>query len=265
MNVYDMRPDSEAQPKWVRFFTKNNLVMPSFAADELAFFSIHTRIEVERNHESTPLGSGARFGDYSNVNHNVHPVFSQRAKELLTPHLAGAGQWIELVGDEAPYWLFFVTNVVPALDLEASAIAYFPSSPSKVMEISEYGFKPELVRNQWLFTLPQRIRSNRLVTDRFIDFVREHELTGFRFHLLWSQEQGMVPDDMKAWERPSMPGLQTPDPRPLSIFGTSRRNPDGSIIPCPPSGWPEQIEAMERAEVRAKTSPGAIQGAKGRG
>ncbi|MBC7938225.1 MAG: hypothetical protein H7Z19_00435 [Chitinophagaceae bacterium] len=232
MNIYDMRIDDEASPAWISFYAKHELVMPLSADQEAEFFAGHPRIEVDRDTEFTPRESNARFGDYSNVNHNVHPVFSQRAKELLQPHLYGLGQWIELLSNEAPYWLFFVTNLVDALDVERSKVLYFTNS-SKVMRIARYAFKRELLHDQWLFTLPQRPGSNRLVTDRFVDFAREHGLTGFRFHLLWSQEQGSVPDDMKAWERPSMPGLQMPDPRPLSIYGTSKRDASGRVIPSP--------------------------------
>jgi hypothetical protein len=220
LNVYDMDIEGFAEPPWVRFYTKHNLAMPHLADERAAFFAAHPRIEVDRNTQFTPRGSNARFGDYSNVNHNVHPVFSQRAKDLLAPHLQGLGVWVELVSDEAPYWLFYITNVVDALDLDRCKLLYFPNS-SKLMEISEFFFRPDAVGNQFLFTLPQYPGSERLVTDRFVDFVREHGLTGFRFDLLWSQEQGPVPDGMKDWERPRMAGLQTPDPRPMSIFGTS--------------------------------------------
>jgi hypothetical protein len=233
LNVYDMDIEGFAEPAWVRFHTQHNLITLMHPDQEPAFFATHPRIEVDRNTDFTPRESDARFGDYSNLNHNVHPVFSQRAKDLLTPHLQGLGQWIELVSDEAPYWLFFISHVVDALDVPNSKILYFPSTPGKVMRIARYAFHPDAVRDQWLFTLPQMVRSHRLVTDRFVDFVRAHGLTGFEFRLLWSEEQGPVPDDMKNWERPRMAGLDEPDPRPLSIFGSSRRNPDGSVIPAP--------------------------------
>lgn len=221
-----MHVDGDAEPKWVRFYTKHNLATPLDPEDEPAFFAAHPRIEVDRNTDSTPRDSDARFGDYSNLSHDVHPVFSQRAKDLLTPHLQGLGQWVELVSDEAPYWLFYITNVVDALDVERSKLLYFPGG-SKVMEISTFSFRPDIVRDQFLFTLPQRPGNHRLVTDRFIDFVREHNLTGFSFDLLWSAEQGPVPEGLKWYQRPYMRGLQQPDPRPLNILGTSTAEPAG--------------------------------------
>ena len=76
---------------------------------------------------------------YSNLSHDVHPVFSERAKRLLERRLEGLGRWIELVYDEAPYWLFFITNVVDALDESKSEIAYFTNS-TKVLGIDSYAF-----------------------------------------------------------------------------------------------------------------------------
>ena len=206
MNVYDLQPDS-AERKWVRFFTANNLAMPSNPWEEEAFFDAHSRIPIDRNTDSTPRGSKAKLADYSNVNHNVHPVFSVRAKRLLEQHLEGAGRWIELVYDEAPYWLFFITNVVDALDESKSEIAYFTNS-TKVLGIDSYAFITAKVQGQFLFTLPQRIRANRLVTDAFIDLVHEHRLTGFMFQRLWSSDSGPVSSDLKDWEKPRITGLE---------------------------------------------------------
>jgi hypothetical protein len=190
MNVYDMDTQSgEPGEKWVHFYTRNNLAMPALSWERPAFFAAHPRIAVMRNNQTLPRGFKQKLADYSNVNHNVHPVFSDRAKQVLAPHLDGLGQWIELVADPDPtYWLFYITNVVDALDLANSEVVYFPSTPGKVMAIDRYSFKPEAVRDQWLFTLPQRPGSNRCVTDRFVDLVRQHGLTGLEFKLLWSDE-----------------------------------------------------------------------------
>jgi hypothetical protein len=190
MNIYDMQSDSsEAGDKWVRFFTRHKLALPDLVADEPAFFASHPRIEVMRNNENIPRGMRQQLGDYSNLSYDVHPVFSERAKQLLAPHVQGLGQWIELVSEHDPtYWLFYITNVVDALNVEKSEVVYFPSTPGKVMAIDRYTFKLEAVRDQVLFTLPQRPGSNRCVTDRFVDIIKANGLTGFEFKLLWTDE-----------------------------------------------------------------------------
>jgi hypothetical protein len=208
VNVYDMDMDKE-EKKWVSFYTKHNLAMPSSAAERPAFFDAHPRIEIDRS-DYTPRGSKAKLADYSNVNHNVHPVFSQRAKDILSDRLHGLGRWIELVSDEAPYWLFYVTNVVDALDEPASKVIYFDDDvPNKVLRIAQHVFRPERVQGQFLFTLPQKKGYHRLVTDDFINVVREHRLTGFRFEFLWSSETGPRPLGLKDWEKPRLTGLES--------------------------------------------------------
>lgn len=204
MNVYDMTADSNN--RWVWFFTKHKLALPADPQEERAFFDTHPKIAIVRNTETQRRPSEAMLADYSNLNYNVYPVFSQRAKELLGRHLDGLGRWIELDCPEAPYWLFWITNVVDALDEDRSQIRRF--SDGDVMRIESFTFKPERVRDQVLFTLPQRPGSQRLVTQSFVELVRQHRLTGFRFHLLWSLDGGPVSPKLKAWERPSITGLE---------------------------------------------------------
>jgi hypothetical protein len=189
MNVYDMGSESgEAGDNWVRFYTRHKLGFPHLTVDEPAFFAAHPRIEVMRNNHNIPRGTKQQLGDYSNVNHNVHPVFSERAKQVFAPHLQGLGRWIELVPDCDPtYWLFSITNVIDAMDEEKSEVKRF--ADGGVMRIVRFVFKPEAVRDQWLFTLPQRPGSNRCVTDRFVELARQHGLTGLEFKLLWSSSQ----------------------------------------------------------------------------
>ncbi|MCY7315097.1 MAG: hypothetical protein LH480_05605 [Rubrivivax sp.] len=110
-----------------------------------------------------------------------------REQWLLTVALSQLGHGSRLTSEQDPtYWLFYITNVVDALDEEQSELVRFRDGG--VMRIASYTFKPEAVRDQWLFTLPQRPGCNRCVTDRFVDLVREHQLTGFGFKLLWSDE-----------------------------------------------------------------------------
>jgi hypothetical protein len=208
MNVYQLQPSSDDNPKWVRFYTKHKLATPMSSNEDEAFFDAHPRIEIDRNTDSTPRGSKARFGDYSNLSHDVYPVLSDRAKQVFESHLKGLGRWVELISDEATYWLFVITNVVDALDVPKSKIAYFPSTPGKVMGIDSFAFKPEVVENQLLFTLPYQPRRDRLVTDRFVDIVREHRLTAFQFELLWSSDKGPAPTGLKDWEKPRITGLE---------------------------------------------------------
>jgi hypothetical protein len=202
--VYDMRPDGRDEQEWVWFFTKHQPVMPLRYDECAGFFKAHPRIEIDRNTDSTPRSSKAKLPDFSNLSHSVHPVFSQRAKDIFAPRLEGLGTWVELVYDEAPYWLFHITNVVDALHFEKAEVSYFKDGGFKRVE--SFAFEPDVVKSQFLFTLPQQPGSNRLVTDEFIKVVRQHKLTGFIFERLWSDTLGPV-RGLKDYEKPRYTGL----------------------------------------------------------
>jgi hypothetical protein len=209
MKVYELSAEGKAEPpKWVWFFTKDKLVLPRTFEESAQFFALHPRIPIERNHESTPKDSNAVLADCSDINYRKrYPLFSERARTIFEPRLEGLGRWIELPSEEAKYWLFFTTNVVDALDESKSELIHFPSS-GRLMEIAAYAFKPEVVKDQFLFTLKQQPGRDVLVTDAFIDVVREHRLTGFMFLRLWSSEAGPEPSDVKDWLKPRFTGLE---------------------------------------------------------
>jgi hypothetical protein len=204
MNVYDMQPDYLAE-KWVCFATKNRLALPLHPWDDAAFFDAHPKIEIEQNLASAPRGSKLLLPDYTQLGAR-HPVFSERARRLLEPHLEGCGRWIELGFDAAPYWLFFITNVVDALDVHRSEVNRF--ADGRAMRVVTYVFNPEALQHQFLCTLSLLPGTHRIVTDTFVDLVRQHRLTGFLFQRLWSSDTGPVSSKLKDWEKPRITGLE---------------------------------------------------------
>jgi hypothetical protein len=204
MNVYDMKSDGRDDATWAVFGFTNGRTVPLDWREEDSFFDAHPRIAIERDLEYR--SKKAKLPDYSDF--MSHSIFSERARTVFAPKLEGLGRWIELDFDEAAYSLFFLTNVVDALDESESEVLRFADS-EKVMRIAKYAFRPDVVRDQFLFTLPQRVRSNRLVTDDFVDLVRQHKLTGFSFLPLWSSETGPaqlagIPD----YKKPYFTGLE---------------------------------------------------------
>jgi hypothetical protein len=115
---------------------------------------------------------------------------SQRALNTLLPHIAPYGEVLPVQFDEAPFAIFNVTNVVDALDEPASEVKYFPPDveDGRVMRIVKFVFKPEVVKDQWIFKIPQRPGSYCLVTDRFVKLVQDAGLRGFGFTKVWSDE-----------------------------------------------------------------------------
>ena len=201
MKIYKLNADSDG--KWVRFFARDSVVLPAYKDSE-AFFASQPRVGLVRNNEYVRQPSTRKFADYANVNYQSYPCFSGRAKEALGPHLGVLGQWLQLECDEAPYWLYNITNIVDVLDEAKSKI----ENMGTVVEVDEFAFHPQRLRDQLIFKIPQRPDSYNLVTDRFVELVRQHRLTGFKFRLLWSLDGGAVSSTLKAWERPTITGLE---------------------------------------------------------
>jgi hypothetical protein len=130
------------------------------------------------------------LGDRVGIDADVDPmVLSRRALDVLLPHIRNLGQVLPLAFNEAEYSFFNVTNVVDALDEEACQIWRLPSS-GRIGKIERYVFKPEAVRDQLLFKIPQRRTGFSFVTDRFVELAKEGGLTGFNFKRLWTDEVG---------------------------------------------------------------------------
>ncbi len=89
---------------------------------------------------------------------------------------------------EGNYSLLNVANLVDALDTEQSEIDYFPNL-DQISRIKRYVFFPDLVRDQWIFKIPQLPRPT-FVTDRFVDLVNQNHLTGFDFVEVWGEKDG---------------------------------------------------------------------------
>jgi hypothetical protein len=91
-----------------------------------------------------------------------------------------------LAFDEAEYAFFNITNVVDALDEAKSELKYF--SDGGFHRVLRYAFKPEAVRDQLLFKIPQQPGGFAFVTDRFVEIVKANGLTGFGFDKKWTDE-----------------------------------------------------------------------------
>jgi hypothetical protein len=212
MKVYDLSMDSpEKGPKWVRFQGIEGQLLPWGLEKKIEYFkNPPAKLSVERLQESTPKKSNARFGDFSNVGHLGYPIFSARAKVLFEPHLVGRGIWLELDTGEVPYWLFYCTNVVDVLDTERCTFKFFDDGG--IMRVVTFAFRPELVKDQFIFSLIQKPGQFTYVTDAFVKVVRENQLTGFNFLRLWSSETGPEPlEGVKEWLKPRMTGLEPDD------------------------------------------------------
>jgi hypothetical protein len=135
-------------------------------------------------------------------------VWSPRARAALEPHVAPFDEFLPMRCKEADWVLFNVTRKIDALDEAASEIVYFDDPGPKVLRFVKMVFKPDMLRGELIFRIPQRGGGDIFVTDHFIDLVAEHQLTGFRFQRLWSESKGPEPLNIKDWLKPRYTGLE---------------------------------------------------------
>jgi hypothetical protein len=115
------------------------------------------------------------------------PVLSERAVRALGDLLDGAGELLPLGGDGDGYHALNVTRVIDALDEQRSGVKRFRSS-GRVMRVLRYAFRSQEIGDAAIFKIPQTVKSEVYVTDRFAAAVRRDELTGLAWdRLLWSE------------------------------------------------------------------------------
>jgi hypothetical protein len=113
-------------------------------------------------------------------------VFSARAADVLRDVLEPHGELLELNCTNGDYYVYNVTNVVDALDEDASEVKRFRSS-GRIMRVISYEFKPDALGAP-VFKLPQLVKSYVFVTDEFVRRAEEAGLNGFDFSdVVWQR------------------------------------------------------------------------------
>jgi len=79
-----------------------------------------------------------------------------------------------------------VIRIIDCLDKGGSDILYFSNSED-VMDIKKYAFFTEVIGKHCIFKIPQLVRTDIFATDTFRDKVLEHQLTGLKFDLVYSE------------------------------------------------------------------------------
>jgi hypothetical protein len=191
MNIYrpgiESRPDGQDAYMVLLYADKARILDPSQSCRSKPIdLSSWVPLPVRRNY-SVKDNMTKPLGDRVGIDAETDPmVLSRRALDVLLPHIGTLGQVLPLAFDEAEYALFNITNVVNALDESKSELKFF--SDGGFHRVLRYAFKPEAVRDQLIFKIPQQPGGFAFVTDRFVDLVKSNGLTGFGFKLMWTDE-----------------------------------------------------------------------------
>lgn len=117
-------------------------------------------------------------------------LLSERAVSVFGSLLTDAGYFLDTrLASDTRYKLFICEREVDALDSERSDIHRFRSG--NISDVFRHELDADRLRDQHVFRLKHR-PSQVFVSDRVVDLVREHGLTGFLFQEIWSSETGGV-------------------------------------------------------------------------
>lgn len=113
----------------------------------------------------------------------TEPAFSRRSVDILRDLLEPNGQILPVYCSQEEYFIYNVTNLLPALDMANSIVEYFDDS-DRIMYIKRYSFQSAVIANTPIFKLSEWPSMFPLVTRSFVERVQKYELVGFDFQLL---------------------------------------------------------------------------------
>jgi hypothetical protein len=111
-------------------------------------------------------------------------VFRQRVLAELEPLLLANGELLPLACSEPDLVILNVTRILDALDEDASGVVRF--SNGRIMRITRYAFRPDVVSGVDIFKIPNLRISPTYVSDRFVERFKAAGLRGLVFNTVWS-------------------------------------------------------------------------------
>ena len=117
------------------------------------------------------------------------PVFSKKALSVLASITSDSAEALELISDTGEYYGINVTAVLDVIDYAKSEYVMY-SDGKRIMAFKKYAFllNPELF-NHDIFKIIDEPTRRAFVSDRFKNLVEDNGLTGFKFKLVWDNEE----------------------------------------------------------------------------
>ena len=106
--------------------------------------------------------------------------FRPRAIRALEPLLEIHGELLPLLCGEAEFRLYHPTQVLDALDENASSVA------RRIMRVERYVLRPDVLERVAIFMIPNLRVSPTFVDQRFVDLWRPAGLKGLEFSQIWA-------------------------------------------------------------------------------
>jgi hypothetical protein len=111
-------------------------------------------------------------------------IFRQAAVQTMGQMLNEFGELLPLQCDEAELSIFNATQILDALDEAASSIVRF--STGRIMTIERYAFRPDTIKDNHIFKIPNLRASPTFVSNHFAQLWKSSGLKGLGFTKVWS-------------------------------------------------------------------------------
>ena len=129
------------------------------------------------------------YQDFPGVN-LVYPAFSKRACDALRDMLEPNGELLPLNSDCGEYYFYNIATVIDALDVANSKCFFFSERPSLAVRIDSFAFHEEKLAGGTIFRIVEwPIKT--IVSNHFVDRVRDCGLNGFNFRKIWPLPKGV--------------------------------------------------------------------------
>ncbi|MCW8880585.1 MAG: hypothetical protein OQJ89_11760 [Kangiellaceae bacterium] len=119
----------------------------------------------------------------------LYPAFSKRAVTVLKDLLEPNGEILPLDSDKGEYFFYNITSIQDALDLEHSKCDFWCDPPTTAVDIDYFAFDKQRLKNLPIFRIIEKSIFT-IVSDEFVNRVKENKLNGFVFRKIWPLEKG---------------------------------------------------------------------------
>jgi hypothetical protein len=134
-------------------------------------------------------GRVAPYQDFPGID-MVLPAFSRRAVDALRDYLEPNGELLRLDSKTGEYYFYNITTIVDALDLEKSDCDFFSDRPWLAFDADYFAFDEGKLAGTSIFRLVD-LPVFTIVTNSFVERVRECGLHGFHFERIWPFPPGV--------------------------------------------------------------------------
>ena len=115
------------------------------------------------------------------------PVFDRSALDVLLPLIKDSVEVLPLIFSEKELFAINIVRILDCIDREKSDCVMFPDM-KRIARFKKYSFYEEKVGGENLFKIKEEPLGWSFVSDTFRNCVQSHNLTGFKFELVWDSE-----------------------------------------------------------------------------